>query len=124
MGHRARPHGSRSNRKRRAAHPRRQCAGINIGPSPGEGTPDPRDRDDSDINAKSTAAGTKPGHGASPAQSGTSGDNAPPSELSGTAQADNQKTGGIWPFAIPIAAIFVGVPLAFMFWMRRSKTNR
>jgi cobalamin biosynthesis Mg chelatase CobN len=97
---------------------------TSIGPSPDAGSSGAENRDDNDINAKSTSAGANPGSNSGQTASGTATDNAPRSELSGTAQTDNQETGGIWPFAIPIAAVVVGVPLALMFMMRRSKSRR
>lgn len=90
---------------------------TNIGPSPGQGTPDPFF---DAPNAKSAAAGAGQG-----ANSGAASDHSTPhSEISGTAQTEGQNTSGIWPFAIPIALVFVGVPLAGMLWMRRSKSKR
>ncbi|HEX9997169.1 MAG TPA: hypothetical protein VGB45_08510 [Abditibacterium sp.] len=91
--------------------------GTNIGPSPDQG----QVRDDNDINAKNPAAGVGPASNSAPSDSGTPSDNAPSSDLRDPTQ--NQETGGIWPFALPIAAIMVGVPLALMFMMRRSKSK-
>ncbi len=101
--------------------------GTSIGPSPGMGTPQPRldaaNPDEHAINSKSPAAGAGIDASAN-AVDNAGGAMSGPTSGASNAQDTQANASGIWPFALPIAAIFVGMPLAFMFWMRRSKTKK